>query len=248
MTGLKTNERPGTKAVLRHSPDVGQQGPPGPRPDPRRRGGPGGRAAPHHRAFGRRRHRQGARLRRGERRAQRRAGSRGPVRVGLLRRRGGHAEALAAPGAGAGHPYPQADLPHHGHREPPARRAPGPAPGAARCRWAAAGPAGWPSHAAGPICPADCPGGVPREEQVAEEAAAAEAAAEAAAAEDGGRRLRRARPRRSARRGDGPARRQLRTETSEPPTRRPTRWERLLNPGRSRPPTPAEDEDEEEGK
>ena len=54
---------------------------------------------------------------------QRRAGPRGALRLGLLRRRGHHHQALAAPGPGPGHPDPQADLPHHGHREPAARRA-----------------------------------------------------------------------------------------------------------------------------
>ena len=44
------------------------------------------------------------------------------VRLGLLRRRGPHAQALAAPGPGPGHPHPQAHLPHHRDREPPARR------------------------------------------------------------------------------------------------------------------------------
>ena len=37
MTATKTNERPGTRAVLPLLRDVGLQGPPGPRPDPRRR-------------------------------------------------------------------------------------------------------------------------------------------------------------------------------------------------------------------
>ena len=45
------------------------------------------------------------------------------VRVGLLRRRGPDAQALAPPCPRPGHPHPQAHLPHHDHREPPARGA-----------------------------------------------------------------------------------------------------------------------------
>ena len=40
------------------------------------------------------------------------------VRVGLLRRRGPHPQALAPPGPWPGHPHPQAHLPHHRHRGP----------------------------------------------------------------------------------------------------------------------------------
>ena len=69
---------------------------------------------------------------------------------------GGHPQALAAPGPGPGHPHPQAHLPHHGHREPAARRAARPPPGRARRRPAPSAPAGSPSPAAGPTCRAGC--------------------------------------------------------------------------------------------
>ena len=61
---------------------------------------------------------------------------RGALRLGLLRRRGRHHEALASPGPGPGHADPQAHLPHHDHREPaagrPARAAPPPHGGGQR--------------------------------------------------------------------------------------------------------------------
>ena len=47
-----------------------------------------------------------------------RADPRGALRLGLLRRRGHHHEALAPPGARPGHLDPQAVLPHHHHRDP----------------------------------------------------------------------------------------------------------------------------------
>ena len=68
-------------------------------------------------------------------------GSRRALRVGLLRRRGPDAQALAAPCPRPGHPHPQAHLPHHDHREPHAR-------GAAR---AAAGRATRPAVAAAAV-------------------------------------------------------------------------------------------------
>ena len=43
------------------------------------------------------------------------------LRFGVLRRRGHHDQALAAPGPGPGHPHPQADQPRHHHRQPAAR-------------------------------------------------------------------------------------------------------------------------------
>ena len=58
----------------------------------------------------------------GQRRAQRRHRSRRALRLGLLRRRGPDAEALAPPGPRPGHAHPQAHLPHHDHREPPRPR------------------------------------------------------------------------------------------------------------------------------
>ena len=110
------------RAVLRYCRDVGLQGARGPRPDPRRGGAtraedilPGSErdaARPSARCC----------VGRGQRREQRRAGSRGALRVGLLRRRGDDHQALASPGPWAGHAHPQADLPHHHHREPDAGR------------------------------------------------------------------------------------------------------------------------------
>ena len=71
--------------------------------------------------------------------------------VGLLRRRGHHAQALAPPGPRPGHPDPQAHLPHHGDREPAARRASSPAAGpASRRRAAAALAPRWPAPGAAP--------------------------------------------------------------------------------------------------
>ena len=56
---------------------------------------------------------------------------------------GSHAEALAAPGPWPGHPHPQADVAHHHHREPHARRADRPPPGqAVRRRRPALAPGG----------------------------------------------------------------------------------------------------------
>ena len=73
---------------------------------------------------------------------QRRPRPRGAVRFGLLRRRGPDGQALAPPGPGPGHPDPEAFEPRDYHRQPAARRAPGPAAGA---------PAGRePGHAATP--------------------------------------------------------------------------------------------------
>ena len=68
----------------------------------------------------RHRHRdpQGAGLGRGQRPAQRRPGPRGALRLGVLRRRGPHAEAVPARARGRATPHPQAHLPHHDHREP----------------------------------------------------------------------------------------------------------------------------------
>ncbi len=60
--------------------------------------------------------------------------------LGLLRRRGPDAQALAPPCPGPRHPHPQAHLPHHHHREPATRRRPGPAVQAAAA--AASGRAG----------------------------------------------------------------------------------------------------------
>ena len=128
MTGIKTNERPGTRAVLKHSgvsaykarevldlirgKDYAAGG-----GDPRvlrpRSGGVIGKLL--HSAAG-------------ERLSQRRPRSRGAVRLGLLRRRGHDAEALAAPRAGARHPHPQAHLPRHGHPLAHARRGAEPPP------------------------------------------------------------------------------------------------------------------------
>ena len=69
---------------------------------------------------------------------------------------GCHHEALAPPGPGSGHPDPQADLPHHHHREPAAGRQARAAPHAAWRRSAPTGPAGSTPRGAGPTCPAAC--------------------------------------------------------------------------------------------
>ena len=143
MAGTKTNEREGTRAVLRYA-----------RVSPYKarevldliRGKPVGEAEDILRFCERDvaiADRQAAALRGGQRREQRPAGPRGPVRVGLLRRRGHDHQALAAPGPGPGHPDPQAHLSHHDHREPAARGEAGPpaepAPGRA---WRPPGPPG----------------------------------------------------------------------------------------------------------
>ena len=108
----KTNERPGTRAVLRHcsmsaskaracSTSSGARTSSGPR-DPRRR--PSARPP-----------RSSARSspRPWPTRRTTTAGRRGALRLGLLRRRGCHHEALPAPRPGPGHADPQAHLPHH---------------------------------------------------------------------------------------------------------------------------------------
>ena len=156
MTATKTNERPGTARRPPLQRDVGVQGAPGARPDPRR-GRPARRRDPdRHRARGGRGHRQGPRLGRGQRGAQRPAEPRRPLRLGLLRRRGRHHEALAPPGAGPGHADPQADLPHHHHREPPPGRAARAARAAARRPSAPTAPAGWTPRAGAPTSRAGC--------------------------------------------------------------------------------------------
>ena len=132
MPGVKTNERPGTRAVLRHSRMSAYK--------VREvldliRGQDVDRAAEILRPRDREAAvvgRQGAGLGRGQRRAQRRARPRGAVRLGLLRRRGHHPQALAPPGPWPGHPDPQAHLPHHHHREPAARATGSPAAGPSR--------------------------------------------------------------------------------------------------------------------
>ena len=131
MPGVKTNEREGTRAVLRHSRISASK--------VRQvldliRGQDVDRAAEIlqlARPRGRGHRRQGAGLGGGQRRPQRRARRRGTVRVGLLRRRGHHPQAVASPGPGPGHADPQADLPHHHHREPPPRGSHRPTPGRA---------------------------------------------------------------------------------------------------------------------
>ena len=144
MPGVKTNEiarHPRRAAPL---PDVGVQGPPGPRPGagPGRRSGRGDpeRHAPRSRPGGR----QGAGLGGGQRPQQRSAGPRRAVRVGLLRRRGHHAQAVASEGPGSCYPDPQAHVPHHRHREPAARRQAraSPCPPGHRERRAAVAPGG----------------------------------------------------------------------------------------------------------
>ena len=156
MTATKTNERPGTRAVHRYcgmSASKARQvldlirgaGRADGRRDPDR-----------HRARGGRDHRQGPRLGRGQRRAQRPAEPRGALRLGLLRRRGRDHEALASPGPWPGHEDPQADLPHHHHREPAPGRQARAAPHAAWRRSAPTGPAGSTPRGAGPTCPAGC--------------------------------------------------------------------------------------------
>ena len=122
MTATKTNERPGTRAVHRHS---GMSASKARQVLDLIRGQDVQTAAEiltGTRPRGRRDHRQGPGLGRGQRRPQRPAEPRGALRLGLLRRRGRHHEALASPGPWPGHQDPQADLPHHHHREPAARR------------------------------------------------------------------------------------------------------------------------------
>ena len=143
MPGVKTNEREGTRAVLRHSRMSAYKVRQVLEPDPRPGRHPGRRDPGQRRPRGRHRGRQGPGLGRGQRRPQRRAGRRGAVRVGLLRRRGQHPEALAPAGPWPCHPHPQADLAHHHHREPHARRADRPSPGqAVRRRRPALAPCG----------------------------------------------------------------------------------------------------------
>ena len=57
----------------------------------------------------------------GQRREQRQPGPRRALRVGLLRRRRTDAQALAAASTRPSHAHPQADVPHHDHREPAVR-------------------------------------------------------------------------------------------------------------------------------
>jgi hypothetical protein len=117
----KTNERPGTRAQHKYArmsaskarivldlirgKTIGEADEILASPSARRRGHP-----------------QGARFGDRQRRAQRRDPRRRALRVGLLRRRGSHAQALAPPGPRSRHPDPQAHLSHHRHREPPAGR------------------------------------------------------------------------------------------------------------------------------
>ena len=103
MPGLKTNERHGTRAVLRHA-----------RVSPYKvrevldliRGKPVHEAEDILRFSDRdaARRRQGAALRRRQRREQRRARARGALRLGLLRRRGHDASSAGVPALGAGPP------------------------------------------------------------------------------------------------------------------------------------------------
>ena len=123
--GVKTNERPGTRAEVALRPHVGLQGPRGARPHPRQaRSQQADEILAVRRA--RRRHRRSASA------SPRRSPTpstttaidrRRALRLGLLRRRGPDAQALAPPCPRPGHPHPQAHLPHHGHRQPPARGA-----------------------------------------------------------------------------------------------------------------------------
>ena len=119
--GVKTNERPGTRSVVRYAAVLRVQGPPGARPHPRPGRGRRRRDPAVHAAGGRGRHPQVPGLGRGQRPAQRRARPRRAVRVGLLRRRGPDAAPVPAPGARSGDPHPQAHVPCHRHREPDAR-------------------------------------------------------------------------------------------------------------------------------
>ena len=90
-------------------------------------------------------------LRRRQRREQRRARRRRAVRLGLLRRRGTDAQAVAPPRPRPRHAHPQAHVPHHDHREPPVR-------GAARAAPAARGRvAGRAAPAAAPAAPRPSP-------------------------------------------------------------------------------------------
>ena len=68
---------------------------------------------PVHRARGGQGDPQGPGVGRGQRQNNAGHRPRGPLRVGLLRRRGHDDQALAAPGPRPGHPHPQAHLPHH---------------------------------------------------------------------------------------------------------------------------------------
>ena len=113
MTATKTNERPGTRAVHRHS---GMSASKARQVLDLIRGEDVQRAAEILNGI----EREAAevigkvlRVGRGQRGAQRPAEPRGALRLGLLRRRGRHHEALASPGPRPGHPDPQADLPHH---------------------------------------------------------------------------------------------------------------------------------------
>ena len=122
MTATKTNERPGTRAVLRHS---GMSASKVRQVLDLIRGQDVDRAAEildRHRARSGQHHRQGPGLGRGQRRPQRSSEPRRALRVGLLRRRGHHGQAVAPPGPWPGHAHPQAHVPHHDHREPAARR------------------------------------------------------------------------------------------------------------------------------
>ena len=128
MTGLKTNERPGYAGGAPALPRVRLQGPRGPRPHPRA-GLPAGDGDPRIlRPRRGRRHRQAAQLGGGQRPSQRRSRPRGDVRLGLLRRRGHDAQALAPACARPCDPDPQAHLPHHGDPLQAARRPAGPPP------------------------------------------------------------------------------------------------------------------------
>ena len=126
MTGPKTNERPGERAAPRPRQYVRVSASKAREVLDLIRGldvARGRRGAAVHRARCRHPDPQGARLGRRQRRAQRRAGPRRALRLGLLRRRGPDAEALPPRARGRATPDPQAHLPHHGHREPHARRA-----------------------------------------------------------------------------------------------------------------------------
>ena len=138
----KTNERPGHPGPGPLRPHVGLQGPRGARPHP----GQGRRATPTRSCeFSERDAAIVVRkcLRSAVANAEHNDGldPRRAVRLGLLRRRGPDAQALAPPGPRPGHPHPQAHLPHHGHREPlladelsAAASASGRAPAAPRAR------------------------------------------------------------------------------------------------------------------
>ena len=124
MTGPKTNERPGTRATLRGYQMSASKA---------RvvlniiRGEDVTTAreilAGHHPRSGRR-DRQGPRLGRRQRRQQRRHAGRRALRLGRLRRRGHHHEALHPACAWTRRQDLQALQPHHGHRLAHGRRAP----------------------------------------------------------------------------------------------------------------------------